>query len=169
MTTSNSFSSLDWGPSHSLHFSSGGFWALLPSVTRWPPSYPSPSSLSQSASQRRGLLGWLRWALVAVVAFWLGASATWADQLLRQGDFSQAAKVFPYNRYIRTSPGYVALMRNGSLSDELQSLLNDPWSADLTFGAAILSQRDGNPALSAAFLQQFKRIAPNSPIAKGIP
>jgi hypothetical protein len=60
-------------------------------------------------------------------------------------------------------------MRNGSLSDELQSLLNDPWSADLTFGAAILSQRDGNPALSAAFLQQFKRIAPNSPIAKGIP
>ena len=45
-------------------------------------------------------------------------------------------------------------------------LRTDPWSADLTFGAAQLFLRIGDGPDANATFNQFIRIAPNSPLIR---
>lgn len=84
-----------------------------------------------------------------------------------RGESVLAAQVFPWNRYIRTRPGYETLMLGGPITNVQAALVGDPWSADLTFGYAIALGYFKDPrALDE--LKRFMVIAPNSPITKRI-
>ena len=138
-----------------------GLWHLGQSVTCLLPFYRSPSSRSQVGSQRRGLLGWLRWGVFAALGIYLGFSTEIADQLMLRGRFMQAAELSPWNRYIRTKVGYVAL-QYGDIDTALAVLKTDPWSGDLTYGVAALYFSRGDNENSTKYATRFVQVAPNS-------
>jgi hypothetical protein len=73
----------------------------------------------------------LRWGLFAGAGVWLGLSALAADQLFGHHHSKLAAQLFPWNRYIRTQPGYDAIINLGSTHDIIEALASDPYSKDL--------------------------------------
>lgn len=78
-----------------------------------------------------------------------------------------AAKLFPWNRYIRVRPGYEASTRGGPIADIESALASDPWSADLTLGLGMAYVRANDPR-AGQVVTRFLLIAHNSPIAKRI-
>jgi hypothetical protein len=75
-----------------------------------------------------------------------------------------AAKLFPWNRILRTKAGYVALVEKGSTKLVEQALLADPFSADLTFFLAGRYAQEGRDLQAQALLLRFHRLAPLSRI-----
>jgi hypothetical protein len=69
---------------------------------------------------------------------------------------------------MRTAQGYKVISEGGPIGDILQAVSVDPWSADLTLGAAIALGRTGYANESSILLSRFIAIAPNSTLAKGI-
>lgn len=130
----------------------------------WSPFLQLLSSPSLPVSRSRGLWGWLRWGVCAVAGVWFGVSAVTADHLLMRGGYEMAAKIFPWNRYVRTRVGYVTLMQGVSIDAALRALASDPWSADLTLGVGVWYHINGNEPLAQKYVARFIQIAPNSPM-----
>jgi hypothetical protein len=119
---------------------------------------------SQPSSQRKAFSSQLYLAGLALIGTFMGLTAIGADWSIHYGNPHLAAKLFPWNRYIRTAPGYDAARHNGMTSAILEALRDDPNSADLTLNAAALEARDGNIALAEMYIGRFKALAPNSNI-----
>ena len=136
-------------------------WHLGQSVMCLLPFYRLRSSRSQQESQRRGLLGWLRWGVFAALGLYLGLSTEIADQLMLRGRFMQASELSPWNRYIRTRVGYAALQYD-DVNTAIATLKTDPWSGDLTYGIAALYYAHGDKDNSEKYATRFVEIAPHS-------
>ena len=135
----------------------------IPSLRSW----SSPSSPSLLGSRRRGLWAWLRWGVFAVLGLGLGLSGEVADHLAMHGQFSLAAVVFPWNRYIRTRPGYEVGMHGGDITVVERALNGDPYSADLTYGLGAMFHMTDHEAESQLMAKRFLAIAPRSPLIQG--
>lgn len=59
-------------------------------------------------------------------------------------------------------------MNRGDVADVVTALRNDPWSADLTLGAALLYNAQGDAKASSEFATRFVQVAPNSQIVRGM-
>lgn len=79
------------------------------------------------------------------------------------------ATLFPFNRFIRTKPGYFALRyvepSEQSLSLLRSSLRTDPFAADLTYGLAIHYFALGRHSEANIIFAKLAHLAPNSPQA----
>jgi hypothetical protein len=98
----------------------------------------------------------------------MGGSAFVADRLAMHGNTVGAAQLFPWNRYIRTRPGYDVLARGGSINTLEAALASDPYSADLTYGLGFIYLATGQTAKAEALAQRFIALTPNSPITKKV-
>lgn len=79
----------------------------------------------------------------------------------------QAAQIFPYDRYIRTTPAYFAIINYAPSEDTValigSVLRTDPFSADLTNGLALHAYGIRNDFLANSAWRAFTKLAPNSP------
>ncbi len=136
---------------------------------------------SRSTFLRR--LSWGRAALViwSVASVTFGLSAIVADQLYleawRNPPFSPeklelAAKVFPFDRNIATSPGYYYLLMNKasliSLHAIREALGYDPAAADLIQAEMIFAFQIGKNGQAIDAFNRLKRISLNAKIIKEI-
>jgi hypothetical protein len=155
-------------------------WWALRSMARWALtdissllSSPSPCSTSPSKSLLSHALALLPWLGAGVVGIFFALAGFFADGLSEDGwrfhniMLTQlGADLFPYNRFIRTRPGYFAMAyvvpSEASISMISNALRTDPFAADLTLGLAQHYAAVGNPDMSAIVLDKFHRLAPNS-------
>lgn len=79
-----------------------------------------------------------------------------------------AASIFPFNRYIRTQPGYISVLTTGDVEEIAAALRGDPFSADLTFGLIRAYMARGDHFVLGGLIHNFIRLVPNSPQAKGL-
>lgn len=161
MSSLTSPSNMDSDPFPFLPSWRSGLPHLGENATSWSPSYQSRSSRFRRAYQLRGLSGWLRWGVCAAIGLYLGLSTEVADHLMLRGRWLQASELSPWNRYIRTKVGYVALMY-GDLDKAIAVLKTDPWSGDLTYGIAALYYTRGDMAGATRYAARFVEVAPNS-------
>ena len=134
-----------------------------PVILSWP-SLPLPSLASPLVSPQRGLWAWLRWGLFALLGLGLGLTGEISDHLALHGKLILAADVFPWNRYIRTRPGYEVGMHGGDIAIVERALASDPYSADLTYGLGAMYHIAGDEAKAQAYAQRFIALAPRSPL-----
>jgi tetratricopeptide (TPR) repeat protein len=93
-------------------------------------------------------------------------------QLRRFDLVEDAAKLFPWNRFIRTKPGYFAIqyVRPSSSSIEIieTALKTDPFAADLIYGLGVHYYAIGDHRHANQAFERFAEIAPNSPLGRQV-
>src|SRR5882762_764021 len=180
MTFSNTSSNTAWGSSlwpYLQHLRSALSLALSDISSLL--SSPLHSSPSLPESRLRAFSARLRWGAFAAAGLYFGLTASVGDWLnsygvdhLHMPSIQLAAKLFPWNRYIRTKPAYFALAwapPSEESIDLISSVLRtDPFSADLTNGLAMHLYGVADDFRANATWRAFTRIAPNSPHSKRI-
>ena len=162
------------------------FWLpswLLASSARWFRSDISsllsssvPASTTRSKSRLRRFSECSLWAAFGLLGLALAGTGWLADGLSEDGwnlqNFSMvetASRLFPWNRFIRTKPGYFAMyyIRPGEASIEIigTALRTDPFAADLTLGLAQHWAAVGSTEMAALIAAKFHHLAPNSKVS----
>jgi hypothetical protein len=110
---------------------------------------------------------------------WFGVAGYFASALSEDGwQFARfdlveaAAKLFPWNRVIRTRPGYFALKyvvpSEASTEIVTGALRTDPYAADLIYGLGTHYYLMGDNHRANQAFARFAELAPNSPIGRQV-
>lgn len=141
-------------------------WSWLRSVALWVLHdlwllvfWPSVSSGTLSGSLARRFLAYSRWAVVGGLGGYLSITGVVGDQLRGHGlgDINQlerAARVFPYDRFIRTQPAYFVALHvrpnDDTVSRLQQALRTDPFCQDLLLVLSIHAKSVGAEGFGTA-------------------
>lgn len=82
------------------------------------------------------------------------------------------ARLFPWNRFLRTKAGYFALAYVAPSPESIEmievALKTDPYASDLIAGLAVHNYILGNHRRANELFAEFAKLAPNSPKGKSV-
>ena len=136
-------------------------------------SLSAPASTTPSKSHPRRFLEASLWAGCGLIGIAFAGTGWLADGLSEDGwshgNFAlvqAGAKLFPWNRFIRTKPGYFAMIyvvpSEASVALIQGALRTDPFAPDLTLGLARHWRAIGADELAAIAESKFHALAPNA-------
>jgi hypothetical protein len=136
-------------------------------------SSSAPASITPSKSRPRRFLEASLWGACGLIGIAFAMSGWIADGLSEDGwrlrnlaMVEAGARLFPWNRFIRTKPGYFAMayIHPSEASIELinGALRTDPFAPDLTMALAHHWEVLGNHEMATIIMRKFHRLAPNA-------